>query len=138
MQEALNFINTFGASSGLKLNKDKCEAFWIGTKVNCNDKPLGLKWTKDAIKCLGIWCGSDVEGAITKNYVEKIKKLHTLLNMWLQRKLSLKGKIAVLRSLALPQILYVASTLYVPNWVMHDTCRLCLFQLLMVKQESAC
>ena len=30
LQNALNFINKFGESSGLKLNKEKTEAFWIG------------------------------------------------------------------------------------------------------------
>jgi hypothetical protein len=120
LQEALIFINTFSESSGLKLNKDKSEAFWIGSKTSCIDNPLGLKWTKDTIKCLGIWCGADVEGAMVKNYNEKIKKLKTLLNMWSQRKLSLKGKVAVLRSLALPQMLYVASVLYTPEWVMEE------------------
>ena len=69
------------------------------------------------IKCLGIWCGPDIEGAINFNFKEKIKKMKTLLNMWSQRQLSLKGKIAVLRTVILPQILYVASTLYTPEWV---------------------
>ena len=71
-------------------------SFWIGNKVECKEKPLGLKWTRNYIKCLGIWCGPDVEGAINKNYMEKIKKLKSLLNMWSQRQLSLKGKISVL------------------------------------------
>ena len=120
LNEALAFIETFGESSGLRLNKDKSESFWIGSKLNSMEKPLGLKWTKNYIKCLGIWCGADVEGAMQINYEEKLRKLRTLLNMWSQRKLSLKGKVAVLRSLALPQILYVASSLYVPEWVIHE------------------
>ncbi len=42
-----------------------------------------------------------------------MKKLKTLLNLWSQRCLSLKGRIAVLKSIILPQILYVATNLYV-------------------------
>ena len=40
--------------------------------------------------------------------------------MWSQRNLSLKGKVAVLRSIALPQMLYVCSVLYVPKWVIQE------------------
>ena len=120
LHEALKFVELFGESSGLRLNKDKSESFWIGSKLSSKEKPFGLKWTKNYIKCLGIWCGADIEGAIQANFEEKLKKLRKLLNMWSQRKLSLKGKVAVLRSLALPQILYVASSLYVPDWVIHE------------------
>ena len=110
----------FGRSSGLILNKEKSEAFWIGNKVESKEKPLGIKWTRYYIKCLGIWCGPEVEGTINKNYIDKIKKLKSLLNMWSQMQLSLKGKISILRSLDLPQILYEAGVLYIPEWVMHD------------------
>ena len=88
--------------------------------MSCKDKPLGLKWTTDTIRCLGIWCGPNVEDAIQYNFKEKIKKMKTLLNIWSQRKLSLKGKVAVLRTIVLPQILYVASTLYTPKWVENE------------------
>ena len=36
--------------------------------------------------------------------------------MWLQRNLSIKGKITVIKSVILPQILYVSSNLGVPEW----------------------
>ena len=39
--------------------------------------------------------------------------------MWLQRGLSLKGKIAVLRSIGIPQMLYITSCLYTPAWVIE-------------------
>ena len=72
------------------------------------------------IKCLGIWCGSQVESVMNRNFEEKIKNLKTTLNIWSQRKLSLKGKVAVLRSMALPQVLYVTSVLYTPEWVVQN------------------
>ena len=42
-----------------------------------------------------------VQYIVAKNCDEKIN-LKNLLNIWLQHKLSMKGKIAVLRLLALP------------------------------------
>ncbi len=117
---SIAFITKFGKSSGLKLNKDKTEAFWIGADMNKKEKPLGLSWTKDFIKCLGIWCGPSIEGAVRKNFEEKIKKIKSLLNLWSQRNLSLKGKVSVLRSIVLPQILYTATTLYIPEEFQHE------------------
>ena len=40
--------------------------------------------------------------------------------MWRPRKLSLKGKITMLWSIALPQLLYACSTLYTPEWVIKE------------------
>ena len=119
LKAAIKIISEFSGSSGLRLNTEKSEAFWIGSKVSCMDKPLDLKWTKESIKCLGIWCSANVESAIEQNFNEKIKRLSSLLNMWSQRKLSLKGKVAVLRSIILPQILYVSTVLYTPEWVIE-------------------
>ena len=57
---------------------------------------------------------------IDKNYRERIDKLQYVLNIWQQRLLSLKGKITVLWSIALPQVLYVTSMLYTPGWATNE------------------
>ena len=124
--ECLEFIKHFSKSSGLKLNTSKSEAFWIGSQINCTEKLCGLKWTNSMIKCLGIWCGPDIEGAIERNFRDKLKNLKTVLNIWSLRKLSLKGKISVIRSFALPQVLYVTSILHTPDWFIEDVDRLFL------------
>ncbi len=134
LTNSIDFITKFGKSCRLKLNKDKTEAFWIGRDLNKKDKPLGLRWTQGLIKCLGIWCGPSVEGAIQKNFDEKIKKVKTLLNIWSQRRLSLKGKVAVLRSIVLPQVLYVSTTLYIPETVQAEIDNL-FFEFLWNKKK---
>ena len=40
--------------------------------------------------------------------------------MWCQRNLSLKGRIIFLKTMALPLILYPASVLHVPDWVITE------------------
>ena len=44
-----------------------------------------------------------------------MKTIHSLLNMWSARHLSLKGKITVLKSLVMPHILHLASVLYISD-----------------------
>ena len=113
----LGFLSTFSKYSGLYLNKSKTEAVWLGKNVHNKDKPLGLRWNNVYFKCLGIWCHTDTARMIDKNYTEKIDKFQNILNIWQQRLLSLKGKITVLWSVALPQVLYVTSILYTLEWV---------------------
>ena len=134
LSEALNTISTFSLYSGLRLNKEKSEAFWIGKDKENTRKPCKLKWTNGSVKCLGIFCNTDVDLAVNQNYEYRIDKLKTVLNIWSQRNLSLKGKVAVLRSIALPQLLYVTSVLYTPNWVIETVDRM-MFDFLWSKKK---
>ena len=120
----LGFLSTFRKCSGLYL-KSKTEAVWLGENIHNKDKPLGLRWNNGYFKCLGIWCHTDTARMIDKNYTGKIDKLQNILNIWQQQLLSLKGKISVLWSVALPQVLYVTSILYTPEWVTAEIDRYC-------------
>ncbi len=116
----IDLLSDFSKISGLKLNTSKTEAVWLGRNIGRTDRPLGLHWNNDFFKCLGIWCHTNTESMIDKNYRERIDKLRNVLNIWHQRRLSLKGKITVLWSIALPQVLYVTSILYTPKWVTDE------------------
>ena len=120
------FLDYFGTCSGLQLNQSKTEAIWLGQNTNehKDEQPLNLNWNKNFFKCLGIWCHTDTNLMIEKNYKERLTKLKNLLNIWQQRSLSLKGKITVLWSIALPQLLYVTSVLYTPKWVIEEADRI--------------
>ena len=140
IKHVMSFLGEFGEVSGLKLNASKTEAVWIGSNIGKIEKPLNLKWNDGDFKCLGIWCNTDTNKMIEKNYRERIDKLTTVLNIWRQRKLSLKGKITVLWSVALPQMLYVCSALYTPQWVVEEVDKL-MFKFLWsskahVKKET--
>ena len=58
----------------------------------------------------------DPNETIEINFNKKINKVQSLLNMWAQRNLSIKGKITIIKSVVLPQILYVCVNLGVPEW----------------------
>jgi len=117
VKHATDFLREFGEISGLKLNCSKTEAIWIGSNIGRSDKPLGIKWIEGTFKCLGVWCSNNTDEMITKNYRERINKIKQVLNIWQCRNLSLKGKVTVIWSVALPQLLYICSCLYTPQWV---------------------
>ena len=51
---ALNILETYGTVSGLKLNVDKCEDFWLGKniKLQKNCTLFGIKWHNQFRFCL--------------------------------------------------------------------------------------
>ena len=120
VKHATDFLREFGEISGLKLNCSKTEAIWIGSNIGRSDKPLGIKWIEGTFKCLGVWCSNNTDEMITKNYRERINKIKQVLNIWQCRNLSLKGKVTVIWSVALPQLLYICSCLYTPQWVINE------------------
>ena len=111
-------MDRFYESSGLRLNKQKCEVFALGSCGQCNNIPnniAGLKSVTGAFKALGIYFGKDQVELMERNFEQRINSCQVLLNIWLQRGLSLKGKITVLKSIIVPNLLYASSNLYIPS-----------------------
>ena len=117
---AFNILNHFAKCTGLQLNKSKTEGILIGFKNNANISQFGIKTVKHTIKSLGIIIDKDLDNMTSINFKEKISKLKNLLNMWKSRQLSIKGKITILRSQALPIIIYPSSVLYTPDHVIKE------------------
>ena len=65
----------------------------------------------DKVKTLGVWLSTDPEIMLKANYEEKITKLKASLGCWELRRLSLLGKITVLKSLIISQLTYILSPL---------------------------
>ena len=93
---------------------ENSEAIWIGASSNFKHKPLGLKWTVGA-RYLGIYITNDARQTNDVNFKEKLNNINELINLWTLRKLTLKGKIQVINTLILPQILYPATVLHMPE-----------------------
>ena len=54
LRENMNVLNKFNDISGLKLNKKKTKAMWIGSAKNDKTKPLGFQPYQEPIKSLGV------------------------------------------------------------------------------------
>ena len=65
----------------------------------------------DKVKSLGVWLSTDQEIILKANYEEKITKLKASLGCWELHRLSLLGKITVLKSLIVSQLTYILSLL---------------------------
>jgi hypothetical protein len=105
LENALKILAKFEQYAGLKLNKTKTEAMWLGKDRFNNDAPLDVKWVKE-VHALGIFFSYDSDSVVLKNFMDRAKEFKRILDLWSQRDLSLIGKITILKSLAFSKIIY--------------------------------
>ena len=104
--------------SGLKLNADKTEI--IGLK--CQDEyevtylTLKLKVkVSEMIKINGLYLSFDSKVAIAQNMSKLLTCLEAQLKKWSKRYLSILGKIQIFKTFGLSQILFMATTVIIPQ-----------------------
>ena len=111
---SLYLLDTFTLISGLKVNYEKTEALWIGS---CKSSEITLSsskailWAKDKVYALGVCISTREDTPAHVSFSEKIDKLQSILNSWSARRLTLLGKITIIKSLAVSQIVYLLSSL---------------------------
>ena len=109
-----NLLGTFGRVSGCKMNLSKTQAIWIGSKRDSTDKPFenqGIQWNPNVFTCLGINIAVDLQLLFQLNFTPRLDKLGRLVQIWSSRKLTLIGKVTVIKTFLLPQFLYLFSVL---------------------------
>ena len=116
LSEALRVLESFEKVSGLRLNSKKTEALWIGSCAGKSEKLHSEKdfnWQNAKVKVLGVWLSTHQEITTKLNFSEKIEKMRNCLGCWSVRRLSLIGKITVLKSLIASQVIHLLSPLQV-------------------------
>jgi hypothetical protein len=114
LEHALTIFQKNSKCSGLNINMDKSEAIWIGASSNYRHKPFKLKWTQGAT-CLGVYTSNKLEDMTRINIEAKIQKIEDLLKLWSLRKLTLLGKVRVVNTLIVPQLLYLGNVMHIPK-----------------------
>ena len=71
----------------------------------------GLTWKSNQFKALGINFSINTRSLFNLNFKTKLNQIETTLNCWRARNLSLIAKICVIKTLLLPQLLYLFSVL---------------------------
>ena len=98
-------IALFSTYSGLKVNHDKTEILLLGN-MEVNSTELGVNEISKAIKILGVHFTFNHALFYKLNFESIEKSLRGLLKGWSWRGLTLLGKIQVIKSFAIPKILY--------------------------------
>ena len=129
VENALNIVNEFSRFSGLNLNLKKTKAMWLGKWASNDMKPLKLKWVKSPTKILGTYVSYDEVGNNNFNFNLKIQKLQSNLDMWKSRALTLYGKVLIIKSLGISQLVRSFSNCCIPRGIL-GTVKTKLFKFL--------
>ena len=111
----LTLLQKFKKLSGLEINTTKTKGMWLGRWKNKTDMPFGFCWPRDPIKALGIFFSYDENKTNELTFAEKIRNLEKTLNSWKSRKLTLYGKINIVKMLGLSKLICKASVLVIPE-----------------------
>ena len=114
----------------MTVNLEKTEIIPLGRDrnktINLSGNLKKITYNMGPFKTLGIWFSNNHNDAIDLNYSPKIEKVKTLLQIWLGRHLSLKGKITILRALIISQILFLFTVLFAPFYILEKLDKLLL------------
>ena len=102
-----DLLNQFGELSGLIINKSKTEGLWLGVwkcKLD-KDEPFGISWPKQYVTALGIAFPYNVRVGNKIDFEERLSKI----KIWPSRHLTILGRIAIVKNLALAKLVYSCS-----------------------------
>ena len=135
LTHAVKTINEFCELAGSKINFTKTECMLFGNLKNKFESIGGIKVTKKAVKCLGIYIGQDRIECYNKNWMKIYHEIDLLFESWKRRKLSLFGKCTIINALALSKMTYVASILELPDPKYIKDINKLIFKFLWNKQD---
>ena len=116
LRATLEILDKFYKMSGLKINKDKTKALWIGSRINSTEilcREHNLDWEQGPIKILGVTFSPEVFNIWDINSQDTLTKIEKIIKTCSQRKLTLPGRITVIKSLALSKFTHLFISL--PN-----------------------
>ena len=123
----LKLSDDFKGVNGLQINTYKTEAMWLGSWRNRNEKPLGFKWPQDSVHALGVHFSYNPQRSDKLNFEEKIHNLEQTLHSWYRRKLTLIGKINIVKTLGLAKIIYSTSLMSISKPLIQSINKIILF-----------
>lgn len=112
--EVLKLIDTFSEASGLTLNRNKCELMAIH---DCDLSEAYNIPIKSCVKYLGINITKDAAVSESLNIQSKINQCKSKLCSWLQRDLTVFGRVYLTKMESLARCIYPAYSMAIPEKV---------------------
>lgn len=112
IERAVELTEIYGKASGSKVNVDKSSIMLWGNWDYNKILTYGFELCKDGLKILGVQFYR--ENGEKKNWIEKLAKIRTKMDIWKSRKLTVSGKVLVIKSDILPALNYLAGVYPVP------------------------
>ena len=123
VKKVMNVFDFFSIYSGLKPNKSKCEIAGIGVQKGVSMELCGMECidlTKNSKKILVIHFSYNKKIENEENFIKLIKKIENVLKIWRTRSLTVQGKIAILKTLAISKDIHPAVVTNVPHAIIDQ------------------
>ena len=117
IEEGFKILELYCKASGALLNLHKTKGLYIGSWKKKKPVFTKITWVENTTG-LGAHFGYNIN--YEEIWLKKFAKFKKKLQSWKKRDLTLFGKIAVLKQLAIPKILFSASMLYTPEDIVKD------------------
>ena len=112
-------LNSFGECSGLKVNDEKTEIMPLGDNI-LQEKDFPTHSICEIIKILGIYFGYDDRQRNNLNFSQTLKSIKESINVWKWRGLSLLGRIQIVKTFAIPKLMFRASVIPVSKELIKE------------------
>lgn len=99
-------------ASGLSLNLNKCELLPVKACLMASIHGIPVK---NSVTYLGIQITKNEQSRSSINFTPIIEKKQKILNHWLQRDLSLRGRVLLSKAEGISRLTYAAQSLHVDN-----------------------
>lgn len=109
---AINNIQPFSKASGLSLNLHKCELLPVKSCLATSIHGIPVR---NSVRYLGIQIIKNEQSRCSTNFIPIIDKSQKIFNHWLQRDLSLKGRVLLSKAEGISRLTYAAQSLHVDN-----------------------
>ena len=117
-REAIQVIIRFAQMSGLKINEEKTQVIWIGSRKNSQVRflrDMNFIWDPGVFKVLGFKFSTDSDSITNLNFEGKLNTMKKLLVTWKKRNLTPLGKITIIKTLVIPKITHLLINLPDPD-----------------------
>ena len=115
LPRAEKLLENFGRLSGLKVSWSKTCLFPMTTAGRAPESLQRLQWEPSCLQYLGVKIYHEKTDVLSGNISRAIRGLRSSVMFWNTLPLSVAGRIAIIKIIALPRLLYFFSTL--PIWI---------------------
>lgn len=115
VNQLLLIVKQFTSVSNLAINESKTEGMWLGTEKNRTEN-IGTFRAKKELKILGIIFSNNRSASlIEENWTKRIDNIETIIYNWSKRNLDIAGKLCIVKSLLIAQLVYPMQALIAPE-----------------------
>ena len=135
VKRVVDRIKEFSKISGLCLNESKSQIMMLGNGRMDETNIFGMKRVKE-LKILGVIFSTDIcASENSKNWSSRIENIKRIFSSWSHRNISILGKITIIKSFALSQLIYLMQSIGIPKHALEEINRL-FFKFLWKRKHS--